>query len=176
MKAHRLFYHSTLGLKVIKKKKSLPRPTPMPRLRVTFPPRSTSERSGNDLKGFKSFYMKVKASILPRLSYMFNIRSTVVDPLHNLIAQARNLRPTPWASSREREFFIDNLLVRIHFINVMIRWTGLAPWEFEFPFPGSLISTFLTIIKTSWAPVVLTYPVTWLSSLLFFITLKPRVE
>jgi len=32
-----------------------------------------------------------------------------------------------------REFFIDNLLVRIHFIIVMIRWTGLAPWEFEFP-------------------------------------------
>ena len=29
----------------------------------------------------------------------------------------------------EREFFIDNLLVRIHFIIVMIRWTGLAPWE-----------------------------------------------
>jgi len=24
----------------------------------------------------------------------------------------------------------------------MIRWTGLAPWEFEFPFPGSLTSTF----------------------------------
>jgi len=34
--------------------------------------------------------------------------------------------------------FIDNLLVRIHFVVVMIRWTGLAPWEFEFPFPGSL--------------------------------------
>ena len=44
----------------------------------------------------------------------------------------------------QREFFIDNLLVRIHFINVMIRWTGLAPWEFESPFPGSLTSTFLT--------------------------------
>jgi len=28
---------------------------------------------------------------------------------------------------REREFFIVNLLVRIHFIIVMIRWTGLAP-------------------------------------------------
>ena len=41
------------------------------------------------------------------------------------------------------EFFIDNLLVRIHFIIVMIRWTGLLPWEFEFPFPGSLTSTFL---------------------------------
>ena len=25
----------------------------------------------------------------------------------------------------------------------MIRWTVLAPWEFEFPFPGSLTSTFL---------------------------------
>jgi len=43
----------------------------------------------------------------------------------------------------ERKFFIDNLLVRIHFIIVMIRWTGLAPWKFEFPFPGSLTSTFL---------------------------------
>ena len=43
----------------------------------------------------------------------------------------------------EREFFIGNLLVRIHFILVMIRWTGLAPWEFEYPFPGSLTSTFL---------------------------------
>jgi len=32
---------------------------------------------------------------------------------------------------------IDNLLVRIHFIIEMIWWTGLAPWEFEFPFPGS---------------------------------------
>jgi len=26
---------------------------------------------------------------------------------------------------------IDNPLVRIHFIIVMMRWTGLAPWEFE---------------------------------------------
>ena len=36
---------------------------------------------------------------------------------------------------------------RIHFIIVMIRWTGLAPWEFEFPFPGSLISTFLKEVE-----------------------------
>ena len=43
----------------------------------------------------------------------------------------------------ERELFIDNLLVRIHVIIVMIWWTGLAPWEFEFHFPGSLTSTFL---------------------------------
>ena len=38
-------------------------------------------------------------------------------------------------------FFIDNLLVRMHFIIVMIWWTGLAPWEFESPFPDSLTST-----------------------------------
>ena len=43
------------------------------------------------------------------------------------------------AVGEHREFFIDNLLVRIHYIIVMIRWTGLAP----FPFPGSLTSTFL---------------------------------
>ena len=41
---------------------------------------------------------------------------------------------------RERESFIDNLPLRIHFIIVMIRRTGLAPWEFEFPFPGSRAS------------------------------------
>ena len=44
---------------------------------------------------------------------------------------------------REREFFIDNLLVQFHIIIVVIRWTGLAPWEFEFPFPGSPTSAFL---------------------------------
>ena len=38
----------------------------------------------------------------------------------------------------------DNLPVRIHFIIVMIGWTGLAPWKHEFPFPGSLTATFLT--------------------------------
>jgi len=43
----------------------------------------------------------------------------------------------------EKEFFIDNLLVRIHFIIEMIWWSGFAPWEFEFSFPGSLKSTFL---------------------------------
>jgi len=30
-------------------------------------------------------------------------------------------------ATARREFFIDNLLVRIHRIIVMIRWTGLAP-------------------------------------------------
>ena len=44
---------------------------------------------------------------------------------------------------RERDFFIDNRPVRIHFIIEMIWWTSLAPWQLELPFPGSLISTFL---------------------------------
>ena len=41
---------------------------------------------------------------------------------------------------RERELFFDNLLDQIHSMIEMIWWTGLAPWEFEFPFSGSLIS------------------------------------
>ena len=52
-------------------------------------------------------------------------------------------KPRGVAGEVERDFFIDNLLVRIHFIILMIRWAGLAPWEFEFPVPGSLTSTFL---------------------------------
>jgi len=47
-------------------------------------------------------------------------------------------RTPPPGSATEREFFVDNLLVRIHCIIVMIRWNGLAPWKFESPFPGSL--------------------------------------
>ena len=42
-----------------------------------------------------------------------------------------------WDALRlERELFIDNLLVRIHFITEMIRWTGLAPWEFDLGRPA----------------------------------------
>ena len=46
------------------------------------------------------------------------------------------------ASKVETEFFIDKLLVRIHVTIEMIWYTGLAPWEFELSFPGSLIATF----------------------------------
>ena len=54
-----------------------------------------------------------------------------------------------WATEmKERELCIDNPLVRIHFIIKMIWWTGLAPWEFEFSFPGSLTSTVLWVTET----------------------------
>jgi hypothetical protein len=43
------------------------------------------------------------------------------------------------SDSPEKEFFIDNLLVRIHLVIEMIWGTGLAPWEYEIPFPGSLM-------------------------------------
>jgi hypothetical protein len=36
-----------------------------------------------------------------------------------------------------RVFFLDNLLVWIHVIIIMIRWTDLAPWGCKSPFPGS---------------------------------------
>jgi len=36
---------------------------------------------------------------------------------------------------------IDNLLVRIHFIIVMIRWTGLASWEFDGRDPVDILHT-----------------------------------
>jgi len=62
---------------------------------------------------------------------------------------ARSTRSTAPSTCRARlayrEFFIGILLVRIHIIIEMIRRTGLAPWEFEFPLPGSLTFTFLRV-------------------------------
>jgi len=47
----------------------------------------------------------------------------------------------------EREFFIDDRLVRIHFVILMIRWAGLAPREFELPFPGGLSGQLQALFK-----------------------------
>ena len=70
-------------------------------------------------------------------------RGVVVDekrlPVRRFAFLPPPRQPLPGA---EREICIDNLLVRIHFIIVILSWTGLALWEFEFPFPGSLTSTF----------------------------------
>ena len=82
--------------------------------------------------------------------------TTVLPPAR---PEGGNCRPNPNAPRRgaarglhlrgrarvEREFFIDNLLVRIHVILEMFWWIGLAPWEFELPFPGSRLSTFLVL-------------------------------
>ena len=60
--------------------------------------------------------------------------------------EASEMLYTPHPS--EREFFIDNLLLWIHYIIVMKRWTGPAPCDFDFPFPGILIYTFLSTSLT----------------------------
>jgi hypothetical protein len=52
-------------------------------------------------------------------------------------------RQAGWKRFSEREFWTDHLLVRIYLIIVMIRRTGLATWECEFSFPGSIPHTFL---------------------------------
>ena len=67
------------------------------------------------------------------------------QPKFSMLKTDGDLVPGPGspATPSQREFLIHNLMVRIHFIIVMIRWSGLTPCEFEFPFPGSLTSTFL---------------------------------
>ena len=59
-----------------------------------------------------------------------NIRSKTSRLTFNTNAGEKNA-PTHMTERsrlfREREFFVDDPLVRIHFIIAMIRWTGLAP-------------------------------------------------
>ena len=68
--------------------------------------------------------------------YLFNSKSIHPHAAHmqevGFFAHERHLKTNSSPCTRE---FIDNLLVRIHCIIVVIRWTGLAPWEFEFTFP-----------------------------------------
>jgi len=47
--------------------------------------------------------------------------------LHSGNLTSGAFKVAPLSSRLERGFFIDNLLVRIHFIIEMIWWTGLAP-------------------------------------------------
>ena len=69
--------------------------------------------------------------------YIYIYTHTEGKGFHDVFADVPPKPPraaNPLPTFREREFFIHNLLVRIPFIIVMIRWTGLASWEFEFPF------------------------------------------
>ena len=76
--------------------------------------------------------------LIPTLGALFPRGGPVQKPVLTLPLVRSQGHACSHASSqrdRDREFFIDNLLVQIHFIIVVVRWTGLAPWEFEFPFP-----------------------------------------
>ena len=72
------------------------------------------------------------AAFYPALILQSNILSRAPGPY--------TLNRDVFYAAGEREFFIGNLLVRIHLIIEMIWWTGLAPCEFEFPFPGSFMN------------------------------------
>ena len=57
-----------------------------------------------------------------------------------------------WVSTqRESSLLIPNWSESIS--SSRYKWTGLAPWEFEFSPPGSLQSTFLGRYKTRRAPL-----------------------
>ena len=46
--------------------------------------------------------------------------------------EVHNVAAAGWPTAKaEKGFFIDHLLVQIHIIIMMIRFTGLAPWDFE---------------------------------------------
>ena len=102
------------------------------------------ERKGNDLRGFTDILTENGSGLGQ------NLALTVLHVPYSLdrtsAARARKpytLDPNSGGRAVEKEFFVDNLLVRIHSIIVMIRWTGLAPKEIKFPFSGSLTSPFL---------------------------------
>ena len=59
-------------------------------------------------------------------------RIRLIDFVHHSTLGVRVIKKNRGrlATCLDREFFIDNLLVRIHLIIVVIRWTGLAPWKF----------------------------------------------
>ena len=62
---------------------------------------------------------------------------------------------------RETEFFMDTQLVRIRLVIEVVLAGQRAPWEFEVPFPGSLISTFRsegsTLRPTPYTPYTTPY-------------------
>ena len=73
---------------------------------------------------------------------------------------ARRHATTFNSQASESEFLIDNLLVRIHYIIVMIRSTGLATWEFKFPLAkrqymlscGLKVNGQLCCVRARWQP------------------------
>ena len=100
-----------------------------------------------NVRGFIKALISLKPKVLLFLLYDAQTLQRVVLEFRAgssgaFLDQTRALPP-------EREFFIDNLLVQIYSIIVMIRWTGLVPWEFESPFPGSLTSTFQSPVPST---------------------------
>ena len=105
------------------------------------------KRSGNDVYYTNSLILLVKNMLCSKLHRQNGFNSIPCSyksvPLQTcehgpLTAPTRTLGCPHQPRGAARELCIDNLLVRIRFIIAMIRWTGLAPREVEFPFLGSL--------------------------------------
>ena len=107
-------YHSTLGLRVIKKK-----------IRI----RRVSNPNARRYIKVVYCYLGSEIAVPYRIDTPQSIRVLGYDPRHTDIHPAGE------------DFFIDNLLARLHFVIVTFRWNSLVPRELEFPFPGSLAST-----------------------------------
>ena len=83
----------------------------------------------------------MEALLVERLrAHLFRSRPLHVSPMFCVDAidggtrHNKKWRGAKGGPVREREIFIDNLLVRVH---RCFGCTGLAPWEVESPFPGS---------------------------------------
>ena len=69
-----------------------------------------------------------------------NIPHVLARTLIRILSFKRLSSSQKGVHSGQREFLIDDILVRNCLIIIMIGWTGLAPWKFEFTFLGT--STF----------------------------------
>ena len=76
--------------------------------------------------------LEVRSLRLIDFVYHSSLGLRVIKKMKTTRDRERARERSAWAATRcsKREIVIDNLLVRIHFIMVMIWWTGLAPWEF----------------------------------------------
>ena len=84
--------------------------------------------SGNEVFSTNVLLLLIKIMLCSKLHHQIFLNGNSF-PTGSCVGSVK-LRP------REREFFINYLLVRIHLIIMMIRWIGLAPWEFELCFSG----------------------------------------
>ena len=83
---------------------------------------------------------------LPRLLHSTPVAPSLLPPSPLSLLSTPPPSSCPPPRGAEEGCFIDNPLVRMHHTIVMIRWTGLAPWEFEFTFPDRLASTFRVLL------------------------------
>ena len=97
-----------------------------------------------DTKNFPAASFPLLRALVRPVSYFVGCKVTpFTDFRDRRQIEAECIELEPRGRSPEREFILDKLQVPVHFIIETARWIGLAPCEFEFPFPCNLASTFL---------------------------------